>query len=236
MPNARIWCVIPAAGSGQRMDADRPKQYLAIAGRMVIEHTIEKFASHPRISGVTVALAPGDRWWSDARLAGGLGINRCDGGEERFESVLNGLNALKRNGAADDDWALVHDAARPCVRRDDIDRLIDAATAHPVGAVLGMPARDTMKRTEADDTVRETLSRGGLWHAFTPQMFRLGPLLRALQRAVKEDAGVTDESQAMERTGAFPVMVEGHSDNVKITTAFDLELAERFLCAEVAKT
>jgi len=217
------------------MGADRPKQYLDLSGRMVIEHTLEQFAGHPRIAGVTVTLAPGDDWWSKVRLANGLEVNVCDGGEKRFESVLNGLNVLKENGAGEQDWVLVHDAARPCVRREDIDRLVDAAMAHSVGAVLGMPVRDSMKRTEADNSVRETVSRVGLWHAFTPQIFRLSPLRLALQRALEEGAEVTDESQAMERMGGCPLMVEGHADNLKVTTPFDLELAQHVLAARVAR-
>lgn len=218
------------------MGADRPKQYLEIAGRTVIEHTLEKFAGHPRIAGVTVALAPGDPWWGKVALENGREVNRCDGGDKRFESVLNGLDALKKKGAGEEDLVLVHDAARPCVQRADIDRLIHAATAHPVGAVLGMPVRDTMKRTGPDGSVSETVSRGGLWHAFTPQIFRLGPLSRALGRALEEGAEVTDESQAMERIGARPLMVEGHADNIKITTPRDLELARHFLSAQDVKT
>ena len=146
--------------------------------------------------------------------------------------MLNGLKALKKHGADDTDLVLVHDAARPCVRREDIDRLIDVAAAHPVGAVLGMPVRDTMKRTGHDTAVRETVSRGGLWHAFTPQIFRLGALSRALQRVLDEGAEITDESQAMERLGDRPLMVEGHADNLKITTPLDLELAHRVLSAQ----
>jgi 2-C-methyl-D-erythritol 4-phosphate cytidylyltransferase len=218
------------------MGANRPKQYLQIAGRMVIEHTIEKFAGHPRIAGVTVVLAPEDPWWERVRLAKGLEVNRCDGGEKRFESVLNGLKALEKEGAEEDDWVLVHDAARPCVRREDIDRLIAKGTAHTVGAVLGMPVRDSMKRAGSDASVRQTVSREGLWHAFTPQIFRLGPLARALQRALDEDSEVTDESQAMERAGTRPVMVEGHGDNVKITTPFDIDLARHYLSAQGAQT
>jgi 2-C-methyl-D-erythritol 4-phosphate cytidylyltransferase len=234
MANDRIWCLIPAAGAGQRMGADRPKQYLQLAGRMVIEHTVEKFAGNPRIAGVTVVLAREDPWWEKVRLAKGLDVNHCDGGDKRFESVLNGLKALEKEGAHEDDWVLVHDAARPCVRREDIEQLIDTGTAHSVGAVLGMPVRDSMKRAGPDASVRQTVSREGLWHAFTPQIFRLGPLARALQRALDEDADVTDESQAMERVGSRPVMVEGHGDNLKITTAFDLELAQHFFSAQGA--
>ncbi len=213
------------------MGAELPKQYLTLSGRMVIEHTLEKFVSHPRIAGVTVALAPGDEWWKNVRLESGIEARRCEGGEKRFESVLNGLKSLQDDGAGDDDWVLVHDAVRPCVRREDIDRLIEAACAHPVGGVLGLPVRDTMKRTDANATVRETVSRAGLWHAFTPQMFRLGPLARALKRATHNEANVTDEAQAMERAGAYPLMVEGHADNIKITTPMDLDLAERVLSA-----
>jgi 2-C-methyl-D-erythritol 4-phosphate cytidylyltransferase len=234
MAKLRIWCVIPAAGTGQRMGADRPKQYLKIAGRMVIEHTLEEFAGHPRIAGVTVALAPGDPWWSQVKLAGGLQVKPCEGGGRRFESVLSGLDALKADGADDGDLVLVHDAARPCVRREDIDRLVDAARVHSVGAVLGMPVRDSMKRTEADNSVRETVSRVNLWHAFTPQGFRLGRLRLALERALEEGAEVTDEAQAMERIGDRPLMVEGHADNLKITTPSDLQLAEHFLAARAA--
>ncbi len=235
MVNERIWCVIPAAGTGQRMGADRPKQYLELAGRMVIEHTLEKFVSHSRIAGVVVALAAEDCWWDKVKLSAGCELRRCDGGEKRFESVLNGLNVLKDGGAGKEDWVLVHDAARPCVRREDIDRLIHAATAHPVGAVLGIPVRDTMKRADASANVRKTVSRAGLWHAFTPQMFRLGPLAASLKRALEEGADVTDEAQAMERTGAYPVMVEGHADNLKITTPTDLQLAEHFISTQEDK-
>ncbi len=236
MGNVRIWCVVPAAGTGQRMGADRPKQYLELAGRMVIEHTLEKVGGHARIVGVTVALAPDDPWWEKVRIPKGIEVHRCDGGDKRFESVLNGLKSLKENGADDNDLVLVHDAARPCVRREDVNRLIDAAAAHPVGAVLGMPVRDTMKRTGPDAGVRETVSRGGLWHAFTPQIFRLGALKGALQRALDEGAEVTDESQAMERMGDRPLMVEGHADNLKITTPSDLELAQLFLSARGARS
>jgi 2-C-methyl-D-erythritol 4-phosphate cytidylyltransferase len=231
MADLRIWCVIPAAGSGQRMGADRPKQYLKVAGRMVIEHTLEKFAGHPRIAGISVALAPEDPWWSRVQLGNGHEVKCCEGGGQRFESVLNGLKALQAEGADKGDLVLVHDAARPCVRREDIDRLMEAGVAHSVGAVLGMPVRDSMKRTEADNSVRESVSRAGLWHAFTPQIFRLGRLSLALQRALEEGVEVTDESQAMERIGDRPLMVEGHADNLKITTPFDLELAQRVLAS-----
>lgn len=229
MSNDRIWCVIPAAGTGRRMGSEVPKQYLGLAGRKVIEHTLERFLDHPRIAGVTVALAPGDAWWDGVSFSASRAPRRCDGGRERFESVLNGLDALLAEGAGESDWVLVHDAVRPCVRTQDIDRLIDAAGNHPVGGVLGMPARDTMKRADADGVIDETVDRSGLWHAFTPQMFRIGPLGKALRRAVDERWSVTDEAQAMERSGACGLMVEGHGDNLKITTPGDLALAEQIL-------
>lgn len=211
------------------MGAEVPKQYLELAGRRVIEHSVERFSSHPRIAGIVVAVSPGDRLFDEARFSGNRQPLRCDGGRERFESVLNGLDALRGEGAAEKDWVMVHDAVRPCLRREDIDKLIDAAAAHPVGGVLGTRARDTMKRADEDGEIRDTVNRADLWHAFTPQMFRLGALADALRRAIVDKVTVTDESQAMERIGAFGRMVEGHSDNVKITTAQDLELAARYL-------
>ena len=228
MAEGRYWVVIPAAGAGSRMGADMPKQYLPLIGRPVLAHTLERLAGHPRVAGTVVVLAPDDRRWDGLDLGPLARPRRVDGGAERCQSVLNGLEALAGE-AADDDWALVHDAARPCVRREDIDRLLDDLADHPVGGLLGLPVRDTMKRADATGTVRETVSREGLWHALTPQIFRYGRLRRALGTVLESGRLVTDEAQAMELAGYRPQMVEGSPDNIKVTHPRDLALAELFL-------
>ncbi len=225
MSEPRHWAVMPAAGVGRRMGSEIPKQYLPLAGRRVIDHSVERLLLHPAIDGLYLALDEADRWWDQTEFAGHPDLVRVPGGAERADSVLNALEALLRR-ADPDDWVLVHDAARPCVRRADIDRLVETVTASgAVGGLLGMPVRDTMKRATADGRVQETVPREGLWHAFTPQMFRLGMLHQALRDALAAGAAVTDEASAMEHADHTPLMVEGHPDNIKITRPGDLELA-----------
>lgn len=224
----RYWAVVPAAGVGRRMGGDIPKQYLALNGRPVIEHSIGRLLSHPAISKVLVALAPDDGWWGKTTYSDHADVLRVDGGAERCHSVLNALQHLS-GLAGDQDWVLVHDAARPCLRASDIDRLVEQLSDHPIGGLLGMPVRDTMKRADASGQIEETVCRENLWHAFTPQMFRLGPLRNALQAALEEGSLVTDEASAMELAGQSPLMVEGHPDNIKITRPEDLPLAAFYL-------
>jgi 2-C-methyl-D-erythritol 4-phosphate cytidylyltransferase len=220
--------VIPAAGAGRRIGAEIPKQYLQLGGRRVIEHTLEIFLEHPAIRGVVVALDPSDGLWGATSYAEHPAILRADGGAERCHSVMNALERLARR-AGEDDWVLVHDAARPCLRRADLDRLMDRLRAHPVGGLLGVPVRDTMKAADAEGRVRRTVPREGLWHAYTPQMFRLGLLRRALRRVLDGGGLVTDDAAALEQEGLAPVLVEGHADNIKITRPEDLPLAELYL-------
>jgi 2-C-methyl-D-erythritol 4-phosphate cytidylyltransferase len=156
-------------------------------------------------------------------------VARADGGPERCHSVLNGLRRLREMAAADDDWVLVHDAARPCVRQEDVARLLDELSADPVGGLLAVPARDTIKRADVGGTVVETIDRNVIWRALTPQMFRLGALTAAIVQALGRGVLVTDEAQAMELAGAAPRLVTGHEDNIKITTQSDLALAEFYL-------
>jgi 2-C-methyl-D-erythritol 4-phosphate cytidylyltransferase len=222
------WVVIPAAGSGNRMGAAVPKQYLELAGRTVIEHTLACFTSHPLISGVVVALAERDPAWSRLALSPGRPLVTVAGGADRHLSVLNALCRLA-DMALPDDWVLVHDAARPCLRRADLDRLIAMLQDHPVGGLLGVPVPDTLKRVDARGDVVETLQRDGVWRAQTPQMFRLGALTAALEGASAAGVAVTDEAGAMEHAGHAVRMVEGHADNIKITAPGDLALAEVFL-------
>jgi len=232
MPTApRYWAALPAAGTGARLGAGVPKQYLQLRGRAILHWSIDRFRTHPLVSGVAVALAPGDTHWGGLGLAGDPGIMVAEGGAERCHSVLNCLRRLGRE-ASPGDWVLVHDAARPCVRRTDIDSLIEAVREHPVGGILALPVRDTLKRADADSGIAETVERRGLWHALTPQLFRLRPLTEAIESALAAGRIVTDEAQAMELAGMRPALVRGHSDNIKITHADDLALADLFLAQQ----
>ncbi len=224
-----FWAVIPAAGSGRRMGADVPKQYLPLRGRTVLEHALEALFSSTRIRGVVLALAADDAHWPalQPRFAD-RALVTVAGGAERGHSVHNALLRLAEQ-AADTDWVLVHDAARPCLRTAAIDTLIDTLAPDGDGGLLGVPVSDTMKRTRPDGTITETVSREHLWHAQTPQMFRLGPLRAALEQALAGGVPVTDEATAMERAGYHPRVVRGSADNIKITVPEDLMLAEFYL-------
>ena len=227
-PAPRLWAVVPAAGLGRRFGAQMPKQYLDLAGRPVIERTLSLFVDHGRIAQVCVVLDPEDRYWASTRYADHPKVTRADGGLERCHSVLNALELLTQRSEPED-WVLVHDAARPCLRPEDLDRLIGELEQDPVGGLLAVPVRDTMKRGDASGHVIATVDRAGLWHAYTPQMFRLAALSRALRDAIAGGDWVTDEAAAMERLGHRPRLVEGHADNIKITRAEDLPLAWFFL-------
>ena len=222
------WAVVPAAGVGRRMGSAIPKQYLSLNDRLVIEHTLQRLLGHPKIKKTLVALSSNDEWWPDTAYANHAGVIAVDGGVERCHSVLNALNLLSER-AKDDDWVLVHDAARPCLRSSDIDHLIEQLNDHPVGGVLGMPVRDTMKRADATGQIIETVCREGLWHAFTPHMFRLGMLRKALLQALEQGMPVTDEASAIELAGYLPKLIKGHPDNIKITQPEDLALAAFYL-------
>ena len=235
MSSPRFWAVIPAAGSGRRMGSDRPKQYLSLAGRRVIEHTLARIAGHRAIAGTVVALSPGDPYWPEVALPQGERVERVDGGTERCHSVLNALARLAELGD-EADWVLVHDAARPCLRVEDIDHLIGSLRDHPVGGLLALPVADTLKRGNDQAEVEQTVDRSHMWRALTPQMFRLGPLRRALGEALAQDKLVTDDASAMEQAGFRPLLVQGHGDNIKITHPADLALAELYLQQQARET
>jgi len=228
MSEPNRWVVVPAAGVGKRMGAAIPKQYLPLAGRTVIEHTLERVLLHPGLDGVYLALGEEDQWWADTEYADHPDLVRVPGGAERCFSVLNALEAMQGR-TQPHDWVLVHDAARPCLRRRDVDHLISMVESHEAGGLLGVPVRDTMKRTSDTDEVTETVDRNNLWHAYTPQMFRYEKLLKAMKGAIAAGYLVTDEASAIEWAGERPLMVEGHPDNIKITRPEDLPLAEFYL-------
>ncbi|MEO7050386.1 MAG: 2-C-methyl-D-erythritol 4-phosphate cytidylyltransferase [Rhodanobacter sp.] len=222
-----LWCVVAAAGSGTRVGGDRPKQYQLLAGRPLIEHTLDRLAAHPQIAGVLVTLASADAYWPDLRTLHGKPILSAVGGAQRSASVLAGLEALPGT-VGDADFVLVHDAARPCVRRTDIGKLIELASGAD-GGLLAAPLRDTLKHADAVGRVQATESREHRWRAFTPQMFRRGPLSAALRAAASQRVNVSDEAMAMELAGFSPLLVEGAEDNIKVTTAADFALAEFLL-------
>lgn len=218
-----FWAVIPAAGVGARMAADRPKQYLQLGGRTILEHSLGCFLDHPSLKGLVVSLAVDDPYWPNLACAGDPRIQRADGGSQRSGSVLNALLQLNALGASDDDWVLVHDAARPNLSREDLDTLLAELAHDPVGGLLAVPARDTLKRVDKHGRVVETIDRSLIWQAYTPQMFRLGALHRALADSLVADAVITDEASAMEWSGQAPRLVEGRADNIKVTRPEDLE-------------
>lgn len=222
-----LWCVVPAAGRGTRVGGDRPKQYLPLAGRPLIEHTLERLADHPRIGGLMVPLAADDAYWSGVESVRGKPVLTAVGGSQRSDSVLAGILALPASVGAED-FVLVHDAARPCVRAADVDKLIELAGAAD-GGLLGAPLRDTLKRSDATGRSELTEPRELRWRAFTPQMFRRGALSAALRNAIRRGIIVSDEAMAMELAGVAPLLVEGAEDNIKVTTVTDFALAEFLL-------
>ncbi len=228
MNTARLWCIVPAAGIGSRMGAEIPKQYLTLGRRTVLEHTLTALDSLDTLAGIVVAIAADDRHWPQLKPQLNTKLMTAAGGAERAASVLSAL-ALLRGQAADTDWVLVHDAARPCVRAADLDRLIQAVQDDPVGGLLAIPVRDTMKQATGESRSATTVDRSRLWHALTPQMFRFGALQTALTAALAAGVAVTDEASAMEHAGLQPRLVEGHADNLKITRPEDLALAEFYL-------
>lgn len=232
------WVVIPAAGTGSRMQGNIPKQYLTLGGYTVIEHTLARMSAHRVISGIVLSIAKNDSRWTASyinTLSSRLGVNikTVIGGVERHASVLNALHALFSDqlfsGVDVHDWVLVHDAARPCVTLEDITRLIDALVDNPVGGLLGIPVADTMKKVNDRGEVVATVNRDGLWRALTPQMFRLGLLRAALMDAETQHRHVTDDASAMELAGFHPQMILGNEQNIKVTRPQDMEQALGYL-------
>lgn len=224
----RHYAIVPAAGSGSRFGAEKPKQYLDLLGRPLIFHTLAALCACPAIERVWVVLAPDDPWWPRydwSELGAKLETVRC-GGVTRAESVANGLQAAAMV-AADDDWVLVHDAARPCLSPAMLDALFTDLTNDPVGGILAVPVADTLKRADAEQRVAATEPRDGLWQAQTPQMFRYGLLSEALEKC----RDVTDEAGAVEAFGLQPRLVRGDATNLKVTYPADLALAAMILRA-----
>ena len=230
----QIWAIVPAAGIGQRMRANIPKQYLQINAKPILQLTLERLLSVPQIEGVVVALQSDDQYWNGISLQSSKPVLRANGGKERCHSVINALQLLQQQKTfdIDRDWVMVHDAVRPCVSVSDIQKLITEAMVEESGGLLAAPVRDTMKRQDQNQNVDMTVDRDGLWHALTPQLFPCKSLLEALQEADKQGLSVTDESSAMEIAGMSPKLVHGSDKNIKITRPPDLQLAEYYLSIE----
>lgn len=229
----RFWGVVPAAGSGSRMAAGTPKQYLQLGGAPILQHTLDALLVLPELDGITVALAPGDEHWSALPAADHPRITTTLGGAERADSVLACLRSLA-DDAAEEDWVLVHDAARPCVSIEELTSLVVSLRQDPVGGLLALPVSETVKRADGEQRVAATVDRDGLWLAQTPQMFRFGLLREALESALAAGRTVTDEASAMEQAGHAPRLVAGAATNIKITRPADLAVAEAFLAARHA--
>lgn len=234
-----IWILVPAAGVGSRMQADRPKQYLHLLGKPVIEHTLDTLRAVLPDAEIVIGLNPEDPYWPELH-AYHRTVTVVDGGAERCDTVLNGLKHIADRASADD-WVMVHDVARPCVRREDILNLVQQIKDDPVGGLLALPVADTMKRAAFSDhpdtgkaKVASTVDRSHLWHALTPQVFRYALLRDSLVKALEEEVTITDEASAIEWAGYQPVLVKGQRDNLKITHPDDLWFAELFLKARSA--
>jgi len=228
----KFWAVVPAAGVGKRMQSDRPKQYLELAGKTVIEQTLIRLLGAEVFSAVAVAISVEDPYWPELELSRHPQVLTAPGGKERADSVLSALKTLQ--GRADDnDWVLVHDAARPCITSEDIHQLIDTLADEPVGGILALSSHDTLKDVQ-DNAIVGTLDRRHIWRALTPQMFRYGMLRAALIEA-EGNPMITDEASALELKGLKPKIVEGRPDNLKITRPEDLALATFYLEQQAAR-
>ncbi len=245
----RYWLVMPAAGAGQRFGSELPKQYARLEGRTVIEWALAAFLPDARCAHIVVALAEGDRAFREvaARCAAALerapgeaagGLITVIGGAQRSLSVRHALAALEGR-ATETDWVLVHDAARPCLEAQELERLLTALAGHALGGLLAVPAADSLKRAQdaaggpaaGAMEVAQTVDRTRLWRALTPQMFRFGRLCTALDVAHAGGRFPGDEAQALEWQGEHPALVEGLASNLKITTTADLALAAAILRA-----
>jgi 2-C-methyl-D-erythritol 4-phosphate cytidylyltransferase len=223
----RYIALVPAAGVGARMGAGSPKQYLPIGGKPMLRHTLDAFVNSPLIAHTYVVVSVDDGYIDSVVPPDRVTVLRC-GGASRLESVRNGLWALENELHAND-WVLVHDAARPGLNGELIEKLIRETGDHPAGGLLALPVVDTVKRAVNDEVA--TVSRDGLWLAQTPQMFRFRLLADALEAATDPSA-ITDDASAVEALGLAPKLVEGHPRNFKVTLPSDIKIAEMYLAAQ----
>lgn len=223
-----ISVIIPAAGKGRRFNSEKAKQYLEIAGRPVLNHTLTCFSGLDAVRQIVLVTARDDQDWQALVTNSDHHLVQVEGGKERRDSVLNGLEYLHQSGMNEQGWVMVHDAARPCVTTEEITRLIDAVKHHDIGGILGLPVVDTLKEVE-DGCITGTANRERFWRALTPQMFRFGILYKAMKHALDEGIAITDEAMAVEALGCSPLIVRGSEHNLKITYPDDCLIAEHYL-------
>lgn len=228
--SSSLWLIVPAAGQGKRMGAAKPKQYLTIAERSILAHTLHRLHAAFPEAQLVLCLDSDDQWFDPAWVPF-THWQRVNGGAERMDSVLNALQAIPAHAS---DLVMVHDVARPCITSADLQALYQVASEHPDGALLAMPVADTMKRSSAEQLSMSTAPRDGLWHALTPQGFRYELLRTALEHAVEMHCVVTDEASAVEALGKTPRLVSGRRDNLKITHPDDLSLAAAVMASQAA--
>lgn len=230
---SRLVVVVPAAGVGKRMQANCPKQYLTINNKAVIEHTVERLLSHPAIDHIVIALGKDDEYFGDLAIAQSSKVRTVVGGAERVDSVLAGLKTIDAKRFP---WALVHDAARPCLPLADLNSLINSCLNKNEGAILAYPVKDTMKRTSSIGTIEHTVDRDNLWHALTPQMYKTNELIEAIESGLAGSVDITDESSAIEAHGIASHVVSASPNNIKITQPEDLAFAKFILAQQLENT
>ena len=240
---AAVTAIVPAAGVGKRMQSQHPKQYMKLAGKTVIEHTLAKLLASEHIEQVVVALGAEDGYFHALPIAKHPKVKTVTGGKERVDSVLAALKAIEQQAPVSDTWSLVHDAARPCVLTEEIDRLIVTCQIQNAGGLLAAPVKDTMKRGSAQacsgepntgkNFVETTVAREQLWHALTPQMYRTHELIDAIEQGLANGVNITDESSAIEAVGLSSMLVSASPNNLKITQPEDIVLAEFLLQNEL---
>ena len=226
--NPTCWGVVPASGTGSRMRADRPKQYLRLGNKTILEHTLDNLLAFPPLAGVVLVLDEHDEHWATLGYQHEKPVLLCAGGMQRYHSVLNGLEHLHRQ-LGQDSPVLIHDAVRPFVSHEDLERVLQASVQQDDGAILAVPLNDTLKLASNGENIASTQSRQDLWRAFTPQPFRLGLVRQAILQAAQDHDEITDDASAMERMGYRPKLVKCNPMNIKITHPADLALGELIL-------
>lgn len=228
MKNDKYWVIIPAGGTGMRFGHALPKQYVEIEGKTVLEHSMDAFRYLPHLQGVVITHPLNDPYISDLSFDFPVPVIKVVGGELRFQSVANGLNNL-RNKADVEDWILVHDAVRPCLHPEDLNKLITTLRDDSVGGILAAPVKDTLKRTDAEGRIIDTVDRSHCWHALTPQMFRYGVLMKAIDSVIEQNMTVTDDAQALQLLGYSSRVVAADHPNPKLTYTQDFLLIGHLL-------
>lgn len=222
-----VHVLIVAAGKGSRFGASVPKQYTAVCGKTILEQSVTALSQSEHVNDLHLVIAADDT--TAKTLEFDVPVRFAEGGDERWQSVQSGVDAILQSGAIEDDLILIHDAARPCVLKAHIDAVIDVATLEPYGAILGVPVADTLKRVAGDNQIETTVDRSQLWQAQTPQVFRAGKLRDVLQQVEAQGVQITDEASAFELMGYPIAMVHGNNQNLKLTYAEDLSLIEAIL-------